>query len=111
MYVRLPAGTPMIPPEFCGARTVMLVDGRPEARIVTSRILQHAGYTVVTAANGREAIAMLRRETALLMALDMILEGSSDGMDCYRGAIAIFEWLSRVMATESSVHLEAWRQH
>jgi CheY-like chemotaxis protein len=111
MYVRLPADMPMTPPEFCGARTVMLVDGRPEARIVTSRILQHAGYTVVTAANVREAIAMLRRETALLMALDMILEGSSDGMDCYRGAIAIFEWLSRVMATGSSVHLEAWRQH
>ena len=40
----------------------MLVHCRPETRSVTRRILQREGYVVVTAANGSEATAMLRRE-------------------------------------------------
>lgn len=86
---------PMMLPHLWKTRTVMLVHCRPETRSVTRRILQREGYVVVTAANGREAIAMLRREAVPLLVLAMILEGSAEGLDCYRGAFAVFEWLSQ----------------
>jgi ActR/RegA family two-component response regulator len=85
---------PMMAPHLWKTKTVMLVDCRPETCVMTGRILRHEGYTVVTAASGQEAIAMLRPEAVPRLVLDMILEGSAEGLDCYRGVFAIFEWLS-----------------
>ena len=41
-----------------GRRTVLLVDDQPALRAVTARILSGAGYAVLTAANGPEALAL-----------------------------------------------------
>ena len=76
-------------PELQGTEIVMVVDDQPEVRALTRRILELAGYTVVEAKNGRAAVALLEKQPVHLMVLDMALEPSFDGLDCYREAIAI----------------------
>ncbi len=77
------------PFELRGTETVMLVEDQPEQRAVTRRLLERAGYVVVAVENGHAAIASLRKQPVDIMVLDMIMEESFDGLDCYREAIAI----------------------
>jgi DNA-binding NtrC family response regulator len=72
-----------------GTATVMVVEDQPEVRALTIRILELAGYTVVGVDNGRTAVALLRKQPVDLMVLDMILEPSFNGLNCYREAVAI----------------------
>jgi two-component system, cell cycle sensor histidine kinase and response regulator CckA len=72
-----------------GTETVMVVEDQREVRALTIRILELAGYAVVGAENGRAAVTLLWRQPVHLMVLDMMLEPSFDGLDCYRAAIAI----------------------
>ena len=48
--------------------TVLLIDDEMEVRATVSRLLQRAGYEVVTAANGAEAL-----ETARFVRVDLII--------------------------------------
>lgn len=46
-----------------GYETVLLVDDEPSIRKAGSRLLGRYGYTVITAADGRDAVACLERQT------------------------------------------------
>jgi PAS domain S-box-containing protein len=63
------------PPEAAGSGRVLVVDDEEIVRTVTARVLTALGYTVITAADGREAVDTLRasREPvdAVLMDLTM----------------------------------------
>ncbi|MGA2477366.1 MAG: response regulator [Spirochaetia bacterium] len=72
-----------------GTETVMVVEDQPEVRALTIRILELAGYIVVGVENGRAAVTLLRKQPVHLIVLDMMLEPSFDGLDCYREAVAI----------------------
>ncbi len=72
-----------------GSVSVMVVDDQPEVRVVIRLLLERAGYVVVAASNGRVAIESLRKRPVDIMVLDMVLEGSFDGLDCYRAAVAL----------------------
>lgn len=43
-----------------GKRSVLLVDDDPDCREMLAVILEHYGYSVATAPNGREALTLLR---------------------------------------------------
>jgi PAS domain S-box-containing protein len=67
--------TPAAP--SAGARTVLLVDDEPAVRTITRRLLERAGYKVVEAADGYEALAIAARpEVKLdLLLTDMVMPG------------------------------------
>jgi two-component system cell cycle sensor histidine kinase/response regulator CckA len=50
--------------ELRGGETVLLVDDEPSIRRAGSRMLGRFGYRVLTAEDGREAVACLERERA-----------------------------------------------
>jgi CheY-like chemotaxis protein len=53
---------PRVAPELKGAgRTVLVCDDEPTIREVCSLVLEQAGFTVLEAANGREAIAVFEQ--------------------------------------------------
>ncbi|HXZ31465.1 MAG TPA: response regulator [Terriglobales bacterium] len=54
-------------------RTVLLVDDSRFFRTATERALAKAGYAVVTAADGEEALTVAREKIPSLILLDMLL--------------------------------------
>ena len=58
-----------------GTETILLVDDEEFVRDLGKRILERSGYTVLTAANGKEALDLYRRERGKisLVILDLIM--------------------------------------
>jgi CheY-like chemotaxis protein len=57
--------------------TILIVDDEEAIREVAGTILASAGYRVLTAAEGNEAIRVLRSETVDLLFTDVIMPGMS----------------------------------
>ncbi|HEY7699351.1 MAG TPA: response regulator [Vicinamibacteria bacterium] len=55
--------------------TILLIDDEIEVRATVSRLLQRAGYEVVTAANGAEALETARFVRADLIITDILMPG------------------------------------
>ncbi len=67
-----------------GNETVLVVDDVQDQRDMATDLLSSLGYTVLTAATGREAVDMARKKAIDLVVLDMIIENDFDGLDTYR---------------------------
>lgn len=64
-------------------RTVLVVDDEPEIAGVVRRYLEQDGFRVVTASDGRAALAAFRQERPHLVVLDLMLPGV-DGWEVAR---------------------------
>jgi PAS domain S-box-containing protein len=75
--VSQPEARPVQAPIHPGDETVLLVEDEPEVRSLVQRILKTQGYTVVTAANPNEAIAVARefKGTIQVMVTDIVMPG------------------------------------
>jgi PAS domain S-box-containing protein len=73
-----------------GSETLLVVDDETAVRELGRRFLEKAGYSVLTAADGNEALTMFRkeRERIALVVLDLIMPGMG-GMECLRELIKI----------------------
>lgn len=60
--------------------TIMVVDDRVGIRKLLQEVLQDAGYKVLTASGGSEAVEMIRRTKIDLVLLDMKMSGM-DGLE------------------------------
>ena len=56
-------------------KRVLLVDDEPEARQIHARALRHAGYDVLEAADGLEAVQIASEEVPDLILMDLRLPG------------------------------------
>lgn len=56
---------------------ILLVDDLPEVRRVVARVLERAGYSVITAAGGAEALAILERESVDALLIDLHMPSMS----------------------------------
>ena len=63
------------PGAFRGDETVLLVDDEPAIRRAGSRLLGRFGYTVITAVDGRDAVACLERQAGSIhcVVTDMVM--------------------------------------
>jgi two-component system alkaline phosphatase synthesis response regulator PhoP len=66
-----------------GVPTVLVVDDAPDILRITRDYLEHAGFTVVTAANGEAALRLARSQRPDAIVLDLGLPGL-DGLDVTR---------------------------
>jgi len=73
------------PERWQGHGTVLLADDEATVRKVTAEMLQHMGFTVLTARNGLEAVDVFRRrrDDISLVLLDMTMPGLS-GEEAFR---------------------------
>ena len=60
--------------------TILVVDDDPDFVTITSRILKMNGYAVMTAANGAQALATMRRQKPDLVLLDIMMSTVLDGL-------------------------------
>ncbi|MBU0743034.1 response regulator [bacterium] len=63
--------------EQAADKTVLVVDDEPNVRDYLAMILQDAGFNVVTAGDGREALELVRREPPDFISLDLIMPNMS----------------------------------
>ncbi|MBI5252602.1 MAG: PAS domain S-box protein, partial [Desulfomonile tiedjei] len=88
-----------IMPAF-GMETLLLVDDEEFIRELGRRILSKAGYTVLTATNGREALDLFNKEGAKisLVILDLIMP-EMGGKDCLKGILEVNPHVKVLMAS------------
>jgi two-component system, cell cycle sensor histidine kinase and response regulator CckA len=81
--------TTSIMPAF-GTETVLLVDDEEFVRDLGARILNKAGYNVLTATNGREALDLFKKERSQisLVILDLIMP-EMGGTECLKELLKI----------------------
>jgi len=86
---------PAAPPSFeigdhSGTETILLVEDEPALRSLTKRILSSAGYTVLDADSGEEALAVLAAHTAPvhLLLTDVVMPGMN-GRDLATRVVAV----------------------
>ena len=70
-----------------GEEKILIVDDVPEQRDMAAEMLASIGYVTDTVANGREAVAYLKKNDVDLIILDMIMEKDFDGLDTFRKII------------------------
>ena len=65
-----------------GEGTILLVEDEPALRKVSATLLSHCGYTVLTAADGDEALAVWAQNRAKidLLFTDMVMSGKLSGL-------------------------------
>jgi two-component system, cell cycle sensor histidine kinase and response regulator CckA len=73
-----------------GSETILLVYDEDLVRELAKRILSRAGYTVLTASKGREAVQTYKKkgQTISLIVLDLIMP-EMDGKQCVRELLKI----------------------
>ncbi len=76
--------------ESSGPQTILLVEDNVHVRELTDKILQNKGYSVLSASNGKEALALIQREGALadLLLTDVIMP-EMNGSELYQNALEI----------------------
>ncbi len=87
------------------SETVLLVDDEEFIRDLGSRILTKAGYTVITASNGKDALAVFQRridEIALVL-LDVIMPGMG-GKQCLEGLLSLDPSVKVIIASGYLAH-------
>ncbi|MCU0302949.1 MAG: response regulator [Thermoanaerobaculales bacterium] len=65
------------------AKTILVADDEADVRAYLSAVLEKAGFSVVTAADGRQALAVVEAERPDLVVLDLQMPDQT-GTDFYR---------------------------
>ena len=73
-----PAAAPSVTEDGAG-RSILLIEDEPAVRRAARRILESAGYRVVEAANGSEAVAAFEKETPDVVVSDVVMPGGMSG--------------------------------
>jgi CheY-like chemotaxis protein len=96
-----PQPHPEAPPEsWLGSGTIMVVDDEAAVRNVTRIILERAGFSVLTAANGREAIKLFQKHAGKIacVILDLTMP-HMNGEEAYRELRRISSDVPVIMAS------------
>ncbi len=81
--------------DLIGHETVLVVDDYKDHREAAAAILQNLGYRVLTAGNGREAVAHFQKtlnrpeQRIDLVVLDLVLADAMDGLETYKQIVDI----------------------
>lgn len=106
-----------------GMGRILVVDDDPDFVAITTRVLKTAGYEIVTAANGAQALAAMRQQRPDLVLLDIMMSTVLDGLSVSEemqedpelrevpvimvSSIADTEHAA-VFPTDGYVHMDAW---
>jgi len=65
------------PPLVGGSETILVVEDNDAARVLAQRVLEHAGYRIIVAANGEDALELIRdtSQPIQLVVTDVIMPG------------------------------------
>jgi two-component system cell cycle sensor histidine kinase/response regulator CckA len=93
-----------------GTETILLVEDGETVRRVATRILENHGYTVIAAADGREALAMLAsRHTPVDLVISDVVMPHAGGPELLE-RLRLAGLASKMLLTSGYSAREAWEQ-
>lgn len=69
--------------EIKGTGSILIVDDNENQRELSGKMLEYLGYSVTSASNGKEAIALCQTNAPDLIMLDFYLEPDCNGLEAY----------------------------
>lgn len=78
----------MVKPQDC---TILVVDDEPDIIVYLKTLLEDAGFSVMTASNGEEALERIKERKPDLISLDLVMPRKS-GIRCYYELRKNKEW-------------------
>ncbi len=60
---------------------ILIIDDDPDFVLISRKILETEGYQVLEAANGRQALEMMRQDKPDLVLLDVMMSTTLEGVD------------------------------
>ncbi|MGV8074716.1 MAG: response regulator [Syntrophobacteraceae bacterium] len=76
--------------DHCGhGETILIVDDVEEQREIASEMLNRLGYSVTAVSSGEEAMEFMKKGSADLLILDMIMDPGLDGLETYRNILKL----------------------
>jgi two-component system cell cycle sensor histidine kinase/response regulator CckA len=90
-----------------GQTTVLVVDDDDHVRALAKRILKRAGYDILTAVNGKQALEVYRREerNIALVILDLIMP-EMGGKECLEQLLEFDPTVRVIISTGASAEAE-----
>jgi PAS domain S-box-containing protein len=79
--------------------TILVVDDVEEQREIASQILKKLGYSVTSVASGEEAIDYMKKNSADLLILDMIMDPGIDGLETYKRILKLHPSQKAIIAS------------
>ena len=68
---------------------ILIVDDVSQQRKIASALLERLGYAVDTVPSGEDAVEYMKKHTADLIILDMIMDPGIDGLDTYKSILEL----------------------
>jgi two-component system cell cycle sensor histidine kinase/response regulator CckA len=88
------------PEDYSGnGQFILVVDDIPLQREIAAGILERLGYRTLAVGSGEEAVDFLRRNTADLVIVDMIMPPGIDGLETYRRILDLHPSQKAVIAS------------
>jgi len=79
--------------------SILVIDDVVEQRDIASMMFSHLGYKVSSVSSGERAVEYLKKHSADLILLDMIMEGGMDGLETYRQILKIHPGQKAIITT------------
>lgn len=79
--------------------SILVIDDVPEQRDIAIMMFSQLGYNVNSVASGEMALEYLKKHTADLILLDMIMEGGMDGLETYKRILKIHPGQKAIITT------------
>jgi two-component system cell cycle sensor histidine kinase/response regulator CckA len=79
--------------------SILVIDDVKEQREIATKILVGLGYSVLTFSSGEEAIEYLKRASADLLVLDMLMEPGIDGLETYKRIVELHPRQKAILTT------------
>jgi len=79
--------------------SILVVDDIEEQREIASNILAKLGYSATAVSSGEEALEHLKKNTADLIILDMIMDPGMDGLDTYKKVLELYPGQKAIIAS------------
>lgn len=94
-------------PDYTGRERILLIDDSETQRNEASAMMSELGYEVTTAANGHEALHILRERLKRqpgkrpfdLMVIDLVLGDAFDGVETFKAALELFPEQRAILAS------------
>jgi len=79
--------------------SILVIDDVEEQRVIVSQMLEKLGYKVAAVSSGEEAVEYMKKNSADLLILDMIMDPGIDGLETYKRILTLYPYQKAIITS------------